>query len=325
MIRKTYLFITVFFLSTAYGFSLSWNDIHFSSGLSTDYYTGEVREIVYSDSGWANNYLSELIWEIDNVLMLTGDFSASIKDFTLQLSGSTALNKGTGEMDDYDWGDSTTKKWTNWSNSDIFLDKSFIFNSSLNYNISIADNLFLPIGIGYKLNYLNWSDKAEKFIYYGTWDSSGVFYYYDTVNHIPETGTFGGAPGINYTFVQNIFSLTTGICFSYSRFSSRLILSFSPYIYSWDLDHHIMRNIYFVDIFTANAGYYLRETIRYYFDKQSSILLSLKYEEMHEVKGDTYIYNEDPSYATKPDSSIINGAGLASKIINISIGYTYQF
>lgn len=324
MFKKILITSVLFILLSVSAFSLSWSDVSFSAGTSTDYYTGEVREIVYPDSGWTNDYLSELIWQIDNIIMLTGDFNVALNNYSLHISGSTAVNKGTGEMDDYDWGDNTTSTWTNWSNSDIFLDKSFILDTELIYNLDLTAELTVPIGIGYKLNYFHWSDKAGKYIYYGSWNESGDFYYFEQ----PAIGDFGGVAGIDYTFVQNILFLTSGIQHTKGPLTGSLNASFSPYIYAWDLDHHILRHLFFMDKFTSHVWYRLHVSMKYSFNKAAFLKFSINFEELPEITGDTYYYNEDPADSDKVGSYTgyaDSGAGLASRILNISIGYTYQF
>ncbi len=324
MVKKTVFFAAAFVLVSACVFSLSWKDIEFSAGASTDYYTGQVREIVYPDSGWTNQYLSELLWQIDNIAMLTGRFAASLNNFSLHVSGSTALNKGTGQMDDYDWGDSTITHWTNWSNSDIFLDKSLILDTSLTYNIKPTENFSIPIGIGYKLNYLNWSDKSDRYIYFGNWDTNNNFYYYPS----PLGGIFGGTKGINYTFAQNILFLTSGIQYAKGPFTGSFNISYSPLIYAWDLDHHILRNVFFLDTFNAHIWYRLKASAAYMFKHKGILALEAGFEELPEVTGDMKMYNEDSSDSSKIGSQVgysTGGAGLASKILSISIGYTYRF
>lgn len=229
MIKIRLLFAVAFLSAAASGFSFSWKDIRFSGNLSTDYYLGQVREIVYPDSAWKNDYLSELLWEIDNIVMIKGSGTAALGKWTLNLSASTALNKGTGGMDDYDWLDSTITHWTNWSESRIFLDRSAVIDTSLGYTKPVSGNLNIPFGIGYRLNYLNWSDKAGNYIYYMYSDAStGNYYYYDTINYEPKAGDFGDTPGINYTFVQNIFFLKAGAEYSKGNFTGIINLSYSP-------------------------------------------------------------------------------------------------
>ena len=333
MVKKTVFFAAAFALVSACVFSLSWNDIEFSAGASTDYYTGQIREIVYPDSGWKNQYLSELLWQIDNIAMLSGRFAATLNNFSLHVSGSTALNKGTGQMDDYDWGDSTITHWTNWSNSDIFLDKSFLLDASLTYSIKPDTTFSIPVGIGYKLNYLNWSDKLGKFIYYGTWNSNHVFYYFDPVNHTPETWNGGGTPGINYTFAQNILFLTSGIQYAKGPFTGSLNVSYSPLIYAWDLDHHLMNKLdgsgtFYIDSFTSHVWYRLIASAAYMFEHEGILALEIGFEELPEIKGNMQMYNEDSSDSSKIGSQVgysTGGAGLASKILSISIGYTFLF
>ncbi len=331
MVKKTVFFAAAFVLVSACVYSLSWNDIEFSAGASTDYYTGQVREIVYPDSGWANQYLSELLWQIDNIAMLTGRFTATLNNFSLHISGSTALNKGTGHMDDYDWLDYTSTTWTNWSNSDIFLDKSFILDASLTYSIKPVTAFSIPVGIGYKLNYLNWSDKAQKSVY--KVDITNYTYYYPDNPDYGIGQDLGGVPGITYTFAQNILFLTSGIQYAKGPFTGSLIVSYSPLIYAWDLDHHLMNKLdgsgtFYIDSFTSHIWYRLKASAAYMFKHKGILALEVGFEELPEVTGDVAVYDEnssDPSKIGDYAGTIIDKAGLASKILSISIGYTFLF
>ena len=327
MVKKILGYGIILLLVSSYGFSLSWKDFSFSGGVSTDYYTGEIREIVYPDQGWANDYLSELLWQIDNIVMLTGHFKVSLSNFSLHLSAGTALNKGTGGMDDYDWLNSSSKIWTNWSNSDIFLDKSVVIDSSLTYTFKPGSTVTIPVGVGYKLNYLNWSDLGYKYIYY--WDFKYNKYYTPIL-----AGDWGGIPGICYTFVQNMVYLNSGIQLHYRHFDISLSGSFSPLVFAWDLDHHLRNKkdgtgTFYHDSFISHVWYKVGGSLSYALENHRGIImLKTMFEELPEVQGDTYIYDENSSDSTKIGTytgSYKKGAGLASKIFSVSVEYTYRF
>ncbi|RKX87793.1 MAG: hypothetical protein DRP59_12800, partial [Spirochaetes bacterium] len=85
---------------------------------------------------------------------------------------------------------------------------------------------------------------------------------------------------------------------------------------------------FFLDTFNANHWYQLKAEIAYNDRRKGKLFCSLQFEELPEIKGDTSVYNEDPADPTKtgtPAGSYKDAAGLASKILTISIGYKYQF
>jgi len=323
MISKIFT-AAILLLTVCGGAAFPMSGFTFSGGVSTDYYTGEIREIVYPSSGWTNDYLSELIWEIDNIAMLTGHFTTEYRNLSLNVSAGTAVNKGTGQMDDYDWLDSSTENWTNWSNSDIFMDKSLIFDTSLLYTGSDSDTVSFPIGAGYRLNYMSWTDKAWDYIYKGTWNSDGSFYYYEQ----PDEGNFGGISAITYMFVQNIFYGTAGISLEKKRFKGEIRGFLSPFIYTWDKDHHILRNTFFIDRFTSGVWRRIECSLGYKTNGSGMFNMSISYEELPETKGDSDYYGEDPADSDELGSylgTVPSSAGFASKIFRISIGYMYRF
>ncbi len=323
MVSKFFTAVTLL-ITLCGGTAFPISGFTFSGGVSTDYYAGEIREIVYPSSGWTNDYLSELTWNINNIVMLTGHFTAEYKKLALVISAGTAVNSGTGDMDDYDWGDSSTKDWTNWSNSDIFMDKSMILDTSLLYTVSESDAVSFPIGAGYRLNYMSWTDKAWDYIYKGTWNSDGSFYYYEQ----PDEGNFGGISAITYMFVQNIFYGTAGVVLETERFKGAVKWFLSPYIYTWDKDHHILRNTFFIDRFTSGMWQRIECSLGYKVNRSGMINMSISYEELPETRGDSDYYGEDPSDSDELGSylgTVLSSAGFASRIFGISIGYIYRF
>ncbi len=314
----------ILFLTLCRGAVFPMSGFTFSGGVSTDYYSGEIREIVYPSSGWTNDYLSELIWEIDNIVMLTGHFTAEHRNLSMVISAGTAVNKGTGEMDDYDWGDSSSSDWTNWSNSNIFLDKSLVLDTSITYLIKPNLNISLPLGVGYRLNYFKWSDALGKLVY--LWDLSSNPYVPLSTPYIRDYDYKISA--INYTFTQNIFFITTGIHFSVGALSGAIMFSYSPFIKIWDLDHHILTKTFFLDTFTAQYWYKYGINIYYKNTANSYLFYSFNFEELPETKGDSDYYGEDPSDSDKLGSylgTVPSSAGFASKILSVSIGYIHRF
>lgn len=295
--------------------------LEFSIGAGLGYLSGQYREIVYTNASSKTPYLSELLWNLDNIFLLNFDAGVSAGPWKLEMSIGTAVTKGTGEMEDYDWGDYSKTDWTNWSSSLIFLDSSVFLDIGLSYRYTLNKFFFFPIKLGYKLNYLDWEDESKKYIYY--WDFE-VNEYYDQV----QTGNFNGVNGIDYEVIQNIFYISSGVHFTMGQLSAGLNLAISPFIYTWDLDHHILREIYFLDTFIANFWYKTELSFKLKTSPKGEIRLTVFREELPEVRGDIYQYNEDsldPEKMGQQTGYYKESAGLASILWGVELSYTWTF
>lgn len=302
---------------------MTTNKFSFSLGTGLSYLSGQYREIVYTNAESENPYLSELLWNVDNILLLNFTGSISKGLWSLNLSLGTAMNQGNGIMEDYDWGDYTKKEWTNWSTSSIFLDKSVFIDINSSYKYKLNSFFSFPVKLGYKLNYLDWEDQAEKYIYY--W-----YFKPEPGGYLPsvDTGDLGGVNGIDYMVIQNIFYASYGVYYTVKDISTGIDLALSPYINAWDLDHHILRNLFFIDTFNAYFWYRVDFSLDIKTGSNGKLVLSLFREELPEIEGDTFIYNEDTSNPEEIGTQvgyISGGAGMASILWGMGISYIWTF
>jgi len=298
-----------------------FSDINYSLGTGLSYLNGQYREIVYPSTGWESPYYSELLWNLDNLFLLNIYLGASKGSWSLDLSLGTSITKGTGEMEDYDWGDSTIDNWTNWSESLIFVDKSFFLDISSSFKYKLNNSFTVPIKLGYRLNYLDWEDESGEYIYY--WDFIAQDYYSSV-----QTGDFGGVNGIDYMVIQNIFYASSGIYYTLNKITAGVNLAISPFINAWDLDHHIYRGLYFMDSFTSNFWYRTEFVLKLKAGIKGEFLVTLFREELPETTGNTYKYNEDPSDSEEVGTQTgyyPNGAGMASILWGIGLSYIWSF
>ena len=227
-------------------------------------------------------------------------------------------------MEDYDWGDYTKKDWTNWSTSSIFLDKSVFIDFNSSYTYRSSGSFSFPVKLGYKLNYLDWEDQAGKYIYY--WDFSSDDYYIDS--DTPISGDLDGINGIDYMVIQNIFYASYGMHYTTGDITTGIDIALSPYINAWDLDHHILRDLFFMDTFDANFWYKVNFSLNIKTGSNGKLVLSIFKEELPETKGDTLVFNEDPENSEEPGEytgTYTSGAGLASVLWGIGLSYTWIF
>lgn len=322
---KQYLLVfilTLVIILPAFGEkSKFFSGISYSVGTGLSYLNGQYREIVYTNAGSANPYLSELLWNLDNVFLLNFTAGAVKGPWSLDLSLGTAVTKGSGRMEDYDWGDYTITDWTNWSESLIFIDNSIFLDISSAYRHTINSSFSVPVRLGYKLNFLDWEDQAGEFIYY--WDFNAGDYYSSV-----QTGDFGGVNGIDYKVIQNIFYASAGILFTTGDITTGLNIALSPFIYAWDLDHHILRNAYFLDSFISNFWYRAEFSLTLKAGSNGELSLKVYREELPESVGDTYYFDEDssdPEEVGIQTGYYAGGAGHASILWGIGLSYIWKF
>jgi len=293
--------------------ALSAKDLDFSLGISTDYITGNYREIVYPGSTSVNNYLSELIWNLDNVFVVNAEGILSYKGLSLSCSAGSSVNQGTGIMTDTDWTDYADTDRTHWSESEIFIENSLLLDINLYYTYKTSDIISTVIGTGYRMNFWDWEDKI-------------IDYTYPT----PPDPDIIGENGIDYQVTQHIFYIDTGIVVKDENVIGSVNFRYSPYVYAWSLDHHLLRSespYFFKDMFTANIWYEIDFSVKIETGNYGSFLIGYSRQELVETVGDTHNYDKDPL-----DSELIgaflgtteNGAGMASVISKFSISYIYN-
>ena len=288
-----------------------FKDINFSIGTGLSYLNGQYREIVYPPAGWESPYYSELLWNLDNIIMLNLKTGVHWRSWTVNLSISTALTTETGEMTDTDWLDSASKDRTHWSRSKIWLDNSFLLDTNIIYDIKLSQDISFQTGLGYKLNFWDWEDRVLDFIYPD-----------------PQPPDFIGENGIDYKVIQNIFYVSTEIIYSTGIISSGIKIDLSPFIYAWDMDHHILTNTFYIDSFYANFWYRTEFTLNIKTGKQEKLMILLFREELPETTGDIYEYDEDvtnPEEIGTQSGYYKDGAGLASFTWGMGISYTWTF
>ena len=243
--------------------------------------------------------------------MLNLTVEAGKGPWSLNLSMETAITTETGEMTDTDWLDYFSADNTHWSLSRIWLDNSFLLNAGLTYSFNLFDNLKIPIGLGYQLNFWDWEDKVLNFVYPD-----------------PQPADFIGKNGIDYKVTQNIFYASAGILFTTGKITTGFNLALSPYINAWNLDHHVLTGTFYRDFFTANFWYRTELTAKIKTGSNEEVVLTAFREVLPEVSGDTNIYEENPFNSEEPGAytgTYTDGAGMASVLWGMQFSYIWKF
>ncbi|MBB6482489.1 omptin family outer membrane protease [Spirochaeta isovalerica] len=288
---------------------------------------GQSREIVFdtgdeSTQGMSSSngyYLSELIWDITDVLYTGMSASLNFQNRVYVNFGIwKAVTDGSGYMNDYDWvlqdkygaynilhdRDGKTDL-SHWSLSTVDIVNSVLIDANGSYDFLENPNWSLLSVMGYKYLFWDWTDSII--------DSE-----YDGIEDVIEVGT----NGIDYRLALHIpyIGLRGGYRSRYGFFLKANI-GYSPFVFGMDHDHHILRGLHFYD--RTYFGQYLSGTLEA--GIQLSPLFSLKFlisgEYLFESKGITYAYYDSGT----PAGTFPGGAGIQYQSLSLSLNAAFSF
>ena len=287
---------------------------------------GTINEYVFSQScSNTNNKLSELVWDIKNVpvFSLTSDFDI-LKYLYTGVTGSFVIPCSSGNMQDYDWLNSTTSKWknadptalTNYSNHNNKINKCLRLSIELGGNIYLPADIKITPYIGYQYEYIGF-------------DGSDGYCIYKQDNYKP--GTFTGKV-ISYS--QEMNACLTGVKVSFDKIPRTSIsgnFCFSPALTFLNaMDYHYLKSTYGTAYWDSFSNMWLIQAdmnIQYKFNKNHASGISGFIQFIPESRGTTstsYLgSNGLPSYARWTKSSTENG-GTKRLIWGISLNYSFS-
>jgi outer membrane protease/TolB-like protein len=262
---------------------------------------GESGEYVYD----GEHTLSELMWDLSGLTMAGLVLSSRFGErFSVNAGFWTALNKGNGEMTDYDWFIEGLD-WTHYSRSEVEVEKAQIFDLNAAFTLVESDFFSLSALAGYKQDFWQWTDSAQEFIYsvYGFRDTRGDFggesmIDYEQKFRIPYIGVNAGGI-IGDVIIWNTY------------------LHYSPLVKADDKDHHIARGLHFEETFKnidyvafgAAAGIRLTERLQ--------IAGEMHAQSIPESRGDMYIVEYDETFT--------DSAGISHDSVMLSVTATWRF
>lgn len=289
---------------------------------SFGYLTGQAREIVYLNDE-SDVYLSELIWDLDDILYVGASSSLNYKNRLFINAGLwMGVNDGTGYMNDFDWYNLTGTSypeyddygrtgWTHWSLSSVEIVDSLIFDINLSYDFVSGRKFKFAAVAGFKYIYWDWTDSVLDSLY-----PSGP--------DVIETGI----NAIDYSLALNIPYLGIGASVEVNPlFFVDGRLSYSPAVIGRDHDHHKLRvdygagGIHFYDeiFFGQFVSLALKSGINVTDFFRISMMVSGDY--LFERRGNTYVYDDDGDYKGR----INGGAGIQYQSLSFSLNGAFSF
>lgn len=269
---------------------------------------GEAREIVYDVDELGNRYkLSELFWDIDNVMMAGGTLALQIGPrYRVQATFMGSITEGDGRMDDYDWLAGSETPWTDWSLSDVTVQDSY--SVDLRAAAEVYHNGALGISgvLGYRHDHWSWEDQLIGYIYssYGFRDDIGI-------------GDGSSAITYEQTFDIPYFGVEASL--AKSGASANFFLYYSPFVMAKDDDYHLLRDTRFQVEADGGDYYGVGLRVNYDFASHFSISAAAEWQVIEEIIGDTTIDSPEESGTSE------NNAGIANQWLLLSCSLGYRF
>lgn len=272
---------------------------------------GSAVETVYTTVGGASYKLSELDWDIQNVVMMGANLSVVVQNQIWLNAGLWgAATHGSGQMNDWDWLlEEQGSPWTHWSLSDVDITRA----SLLDLNVAVEVARIGALGVrgiaGYKYNAWRWEDHGVRHIYSVNGgfrndvaaDDGGTGIIYEQWFHIPYVGA-----GLNYTngnWAVDAYALL------------------GPYVVAKDRDQHLYRDLLFEEDF--NGGQYYGAGVRATYNLSAGLFLSaaLDGQMIPEIVGDTTLINQ----RTGMRETSLGTAGIENQVWMLALSGGYKF
>jgi len=278
--------------------------------LSTGVLNGNSHEYVYYQTG---EKMSELIWNLDNVIMIGGQVSAGItKRISLNAGTWIKATAPSTTMSDYDWTDiNNLDQRTHWSETETELEKGLMADLNIN-GVLLSSELYSFSAIA-GFHYDNWK-----------WNSmDGIFIYPNSSGKFSDV-----VPGMNsddssIIYEQKFYAPYLGFGFNFNSykwlFNSRIIAT--PFARAEGIDEHVLTNYMYEDTFEEIFYFSAGASLAYLFTDSFSMNLSLDYQKYNSTKGDTKITN----LSTGATYIISDVAGISHESFMASLGANYRF
>ena len=301
----------------------STNRISYSVRCSLGLFEGRSREQNYGGSALGLEYqdhkLSELKWDISEVVMAGIVFSCAMGRFGFNGGAWNALNHGDGEMQDYDWL-LVDYEWTNYSRHDVDVTEAYIYDLNITYLLLQKPLYEMRAIFGFKKEFWHWTDKMYEFVY--------PLYY---ANDRGFRGNMGGLHTIDYeqSFEIPYFGLMasgiedslTDVTFdgktdtiewsAYALYSTRVTAKAT--------DHHVERGLQSEYDFEDGRSLLLGGSGTYRFTPSVFATISLTYQRISRIRGDRKLMDENGT------RFIIDGGGISQHVIMASFAIGYLF
>lgn len=270
------------------------------------YLWGTSFERVYIVEQWDRKG-SDLIWKLENIHMLGGVLSAEpVPWLQVNVGLWSAVSRGTGTMDDYDWFDPSITEWTDWSHHDAVLERGWIIDANVQGRFLEFHGVGLWGMAGFKYMNWRWADRFKSYIY--------------SENGFRDDVGFGDK-STSIEYEQWFYTPYVGAALTYDfgRLHLAGYLTYSPLAWARDWDNHIERNM----ISKSNFDHirYLGTGVQAVFDITENLYVGAAFDFQHHAntRGTTRVTEDGVT------ESCANTGGIEhfSHMISFTLGYRF--
>ncbi len=291
--------------------SISVNDsvVVVSGRMSLGVLNGEAHELVYDAQ--SGKKISELIWDMDNVLMLGAGVTVSpVNWLRLKADVGIAVTEGEGNMDDFDWLASNYDGYTDWSShDDLEIDEGLTLDLNAEFAILRHNQSVLFAIAGFRHDNWSWVARGGDYVYSTTYLGDTVGSFPDGVEVISYEQTYD-TPYIGIGFQADLTPVTL---------SGRVIGS--TLVSAEDEDTHHLRNLLFEEDFDNGDMIGIDFAVTYKFNERMALTGSFQYLEFNEVRGETKMTDLGTG-----QSVVFSGdaAGADNETSTLAVAFTYS-
>ncbi|TAN38250.1 MAG: omptin family outer membrane protease [Verrucomicrobia bacterium] len=276
---------------------------------------GSALETVYTGVEGSRYKVSELDWDIKNVVMVGANLSVTLHNQIWLNAGLWgAATHGSGQMNDWDWllGEQGSP-WTDWSLSEVDVTRASLLDLNVAVEVLRVGDWGLRGIAGYKYNAWQWEDHGVRHIYSSNPAVPGGFR-----NDVAEEN---GHTGIIYEQWFHIPYLGAGLNYTNGGWVVDGYALVGPYVIASDRDQHLNRRLLFEEDFSG--GQYFGAGVRAAYVFQSGLFLgaALDGQAIPEIIGDTTIVDQ----RTGARSTSGNTAGIANQAWMLALSGGYKF
>lgn len=257
--------------------------------------------------------ISELYWDLRNLWMGGGVLSVTAFDrFHLNAGYWLPLNKGSGQMDDYDWLTyEWGSEWTDWSLSDVDVTKAHMMDLNVSIDVFKREAVNIRVLGGYKED--NWE-----------WKDYGIYHVYSTDPYTDwgfrdDIGQDDYSTGIEYEQTYKLPYLGVGLDYVHNNLSLNAYFAYSAWVKADDRDYHVFRNVLFTEEFSGGKYYGVGIKGTYTFAKYFFVSVGVDYQDIPEIIGDTTIVGDEGNDFFSDSAGIRH----QSTMFSLSLGAAY--
>lgn len=294
--------------------------VSFSIDASLGVLEGTASELVYDYPAGNKFKISELTWDLKDVVMAGVEGSVGFgRRFRLNVGVKSALAGGEGLMVDRDWDypesvtaflNASDQNWTHESrHPDTSLDEGTMVDLSLSV-VAMQSGPFSLRGIvGYKHDTWKWSARGGTFIYSTEYPGSR-----DLIGMFPE-----GVSIITYEQRYSIPHVGVGASWTQPSFQLDARLLFSPLVSASDSDYHVLRGVLFEGDFSGGTYLGLGLKATWTITRHWSAALGVEYQSLPERIGDVTITG------LEGNGYFAGGGAIALSATTMTLGAGFRF